>query len=110
MNSTSFPSTVSPVMTGRQPLRHGGPPEPGKPHHLTVIMPVMGPPAGALGQAAGPPVHPLATEVNSVAAQVQDLIGRVKSIPGIDHATYDAGAAAIVHGLGMIAASIPKPR
>jgi|HubBroStandDraft_1064217.scaffolds.fasta_scaffold32872_3 hypothetical protein len=106
MQSSNFPQATSARISGRDRLARGGKPEK---HSLTVVVPM----GGALAQAAAPRVHPavaLAQEVQTTVAQVQDLMRRLHSLPGVNQQMFQQGAQLMLQGFQLIGASMPKPR
>ena len=113
MNSTGFPSIVSPLMQGRDRLAKGGRPH-GSAIQIDVVTPMAQPaPFGPLAQQMAQ--HPdskgkLAAATQQLAAAAGQIVQAAHIIPGTDPQMLAQGADAVQRGLMMIAQSLSSDR
>ena len=93
--------------TSMNTYAHGGAARP--PHHTVAIIVPVAPASGGLSQGM-PQEHPIMAELKQTIAGAQALMARIRQTPGVNQQVFSAGAHEIVHGLALIAQSLPRPR
>ena len=75
-------------------------------HSLTVVIPMMPPAGGALGRSmAGPTGHPLGDKAHEALTAVQDFVGMVSALPGINQQAVAAAKAHLRAGADLLLAA-----